>query len=269
MAIYDIEGNELNSAYSIDSSFLPQAYDIEGYELLSTIKILEYNVGNFSQGGTTGYSGNDLAGYMSDWISFISSCNSDVCLFTESRKYVDSSNTTLSANGIYSNVYSNVLGYYPSTNWGAVLLSNASQSDTKTVKFTNQSSSESKYVGAMINLKGVNVYVVSVHFIHGGTENATIRTAQMNELITALSSYDNVIIGGDFNTHVLTELSTLQSAGFTFANDGVSTFSVSDPTLPLDNVGVRGNKLSIQSFNVLSDVTLSDHMPTITEILVG
>lgn len=267
MGVYNLIG-QLCEAYKLNGATAEETYDIDGNRLISSIRILEYNIGNFSEGGTTGYTGNDLAGYMADWVSFISSCNSNICLFTESRQKVDSSNTTLS-NAIYSQIYSNVLGYYPSTNWGAVLLSNASQSDTKTVKFTNQKSSESKYVGAMLNINGTDVYVVSVHFIHGGSANATVRTAQMNELITAISGYDNVIVGGDFNTENIAELVTLQNAGFTFANDGESTYSVSDPTLPLDNVGVKGNKLVIQSFNVLSDVSLSDHMPTITEILVG
>jgi endonuclease/exonuclease/phosphatase family metal-dependent hydrolase len=117
------------------------------------------------------------------------------------------------------------------------------------------------------------VYVVSVHFVHDGTNATATRIAQMQELVANITNYENIIIGGDLNTTDLTELATLQNAGFTFGNGGafgtVNSFSVSNPAYPLDNVGVRGSKLKLRSFEVLSSITLSDHMPTITEILVG
>lgn len=258
-------------------------YDIYGNSLLTEepkrFRILEYNLGNFANGNFTGYNGNDLDGYIAEWATFIGSQNADLCLFTETRKYIDSGNTTLANNALFSKLFNNTLDYYNITTGanidtqGKVLLSQNEQTNTAKVTYTNQLSSHSAYVGALIKLNGVDVYVVSTHLVHGGETNYSTRAAQMAELVSAVSNYDNVIIGGDLNTHDLSyELSTLTDAGFTFANGGVfgthSTY-LTDPNAPLDNVGVRGNKLKLVGYKVLTDVTLSDHYPTITDILIG
>ena len=259
-------------------------YNIRGESLLNDepkrYRILEYNVGNFtgSSGGFTGYTGDDLDGYIADWATFIGNQNADLCLFTESRKYIDSGNTALTESSLYSKLFNNTLDYYNKTgsnanNQGFVLLSQNDQSNTSKVTFTNQNSSKNGYVGALVKLNGIDVYVVSVHLVHGGEPTYSTRDAQMAELVSAISSYDNVIIGGDLNTHDLSyELDTLINAGFTFANGGVfgtHTTYLTDPNAPLDNVGVKGDKLKLVGFNVLTDVSLSDHYPTVTEILIG
>lgn len=248
-------------------------YDAQGNAIVSEnnriIKALSYNVGNFANGGTGGYTGNDLTDYIGNWARFIGGY--DVCFFSESRKHIDSSNSTLSDSGLYSKLYDHILAYNPSEDWGVALLTNDSQSATQTKKFTNQSSSESKYAGALISINGIDVYVVVVHFVHGSA--TATRIAQMTELINAVSAYDNVIIGGDFNTSDITEVATLENAGFTFANGGVwginKTYSVTDPQYPLDNIGVRGDNLKIKAFTPLSDIALSDHMPIVAEIEIA
>jgi endonuclease/exonuclease/phosphatase family metal-dependent hydrolase len=251
MAIYDVNGKIIGGE--------PKRYNI-----------LEYNVGNFD---VDGYAGNDLDGYTATWAKFIGKCNADICMFSESRKYIDHGDTKTPTEVLYSKLYDNVLTYNPSTKWGEALMSNSQQSQQISGKYVNQRSSESKYVGALINLNGVDVYVVSTHLIHDGTNNTDIRVAEMAELVALVSEYDNVIIGGDFNTTDLSELTTLTNAGFTFANGGLfgenNTFEVGNMIYPLDNVGIRGSKLKLQSYEILDTVTLSDHVPTITGILVG
>lgn len=257
MAIYDLDGNLLST------------------EELKRIRILEYNVGNFNGGATGGYTGDDLNDYIARWNRFIGKQSADLALITESRNYIDSGNTASSSSRIYTQVFNHVLDDYvaSSGNWGRALLSNAVMKHTDKITFTAQQNSSSGYVGALININDVDVYVASVHFVHDGTNATATRIAQMQELVTNIANYENAIVGGDLNTTDLTELATLQSAGFTFGNGGafgtVNSFSVSNPAYPLDNVGVRGSKLKLRSFEVLSDITLSDHMPTITEILVG
>ena len=254
-------------------------YDIYGNSLIASdpkrIRILEYNVGNFSEGGTTGYTGGDLDGYIANWATFIGKESADISLITESRRYIDSGNTALSNGRLYSPLFKEVLDDYVTSghNYGRVLLSQMEQSETVKKSFTNQSSSSSGYVGALMNVNGIDVFVVSVHFIHGGEPNYSVRALQMAELVNDISQYENVIIGGDLNTHDLSyELDTLKNAGFTFANGGIfgthSTF-VTDANAPLDNVGIKGDKLKLVGFDVMTDIELSDHYPTITQILVG
>lgn len=257
---YDVDGNVRKAAYCVDGSVCYQA----------SIRILEYNVGNFANGETGGYSGNDLIGYIDTWKAFFNSCDADVALITESRKYIDSSNTTLSKTGLYEDVFGYCSeNYGTSTPWGKVLLTNAAQSGVVSKRFTNQRSTSSGYVGASVTINGISVFIVSVHFIHDAN-NADIRALQMQELINDVSGYSNVIIGGDMNTPDISELSVLESAGFVFANTTpTNTYAYPTPTLPLDNVGIRGSGLAIKSFSALGAVSLSDHIPTITEIQIN
>lgn len=251
MAIYDVNGKIIGGE--------PKRYNI-----------LEYNVGNFD---VDGYAGDDIDEYIASWAKFMGKCNAEICMMSEARQYIDHANTITPTEVLFSKLYSNVLTYNPSVKWGEALMSNGPQSQRISGQYVNQRSSESKYVGAMLNLNGVDVYVVSTHLIHDGKNNTDIRILEMQELINLLSDYDNVIVGGDFNTTDITELSVMTDAGFTFANGGLfgtnNTFEVGNMVYPLDNVGVRGDKLKIQSFEVVTDIILSDHVPTITGVLIG
>lgn len=255
-------------------------YDINGAEIIKTEEarrytILEYNISNFTGDGSfDGYSGDDLNGYVADWASFIGGCNADICLFAENRTYIDSSNTFDSKTGLFEKIYPQVSEYGDSVPWRVAVLTNNVQRNVRKAKFTNQvSSGGSKYIAVDITLNGVDVCLIVTHFVHGGSANATIRKKQMQELITLSANYDNVIIGGDFNTQDISEVSTFTDAGFVIGNGGIFgeqfTQSKPTPTYPVDNVCVKGEKLRLQSFKVLYDCELSDHYPTITDIIIG
>lgn len=237
---------------------------------MTSICFLVYNIGNFSEGKTTGHTGDDLNEYIQNWKSFIESCNADMSLFTESRKYIGSGNKAETKTSLYSPLYQYVLDYYPSMNWGIAMLTRSEQSETVKAKFQHQRSSESKYVKSSILIGGIPVCVVAVHLIHGGETNKDIRAQQMDELIADLENYENVIIGGDFNTHDLNELEPLKNAGYVFANGGAfgtfNTHTVGDPTAPLDNLCVRSNTLAIKSITAMYNIVLSDHVPLLIEI---
>lgn len=252
-------------------------YDINGNSLTEPkrYRVLEYNIANFTSDGTfDGYSGDDLDGYVAGWAEFIGSCNADICLFTESRTYIDAQNSLDSKIGLYDKLYTSVSEYGDSIPWRVAMLSNNVQSNIRKAKFTNQiSGGGSKYIAADITLNGVDICLIVTHFVHGGNDNTAVRIRQMQELITLTSNYENVIIGGDFNTHDISEISTFENAGFTCGNGELfGTFLTQPkptPTYPVDNVCVRGEKLKLQSFKVLYDYGLSDHYPCIVDIVVG
>jgi len=237
------------------------------------IRVLSYNVGNFDDGGTSGHSGSDLAEYIASWTRFLGSCSADIALFTESRKYIDSANTTPSVSGLYANVFNSVSEYdQGNIPWNKVLATEATQTNVSKVTYVNRGSSAAGYVSAVLSINGVEVFVACTHLIHGGDENIQLRIAEMQELIAASAQYDNVIIGGDMNTASLAQLDAFTQAGYTLGNGGVfgtqNTWNSTSPTLPLDNVIIKGNKLKFRSFEVL-DGTLSDHKAVIAEIAVS
>jgi hypothetical protein len=78
MQIYDIDANRLDSE--------PHVY-----------AILEYNVGNFSDGEPEGYDGDDLQGFAEQWRHFFGENTADICLISESRTYIDHNKTLSSA----------------------------------------------------------------------------------------------------------------------------------------------------------------------------
>lgn len=253
-------------------------YNINGKEVSSEPKrfrILEYNISNFTGDGTfDGYSGDNLNGYVADWTKFIGNNNADICLFTESRTYVNSGNTLNSKDGLFDKLYPHVSEYGDSVPWRVAVLTNNVQKNIRKAKFTNQvSGSGSKYIAVDITLNGVDICLIVTHFVHGGSSNATIRQKQMQELITLSANYDNVIIGGDFNTQDISEVSTFTDADFVMGNGGIFgeqfTQSKPTPTYPVDNVCIKGENLQLQSFKVLYDCELSDHYPTITDIIIG
>lgn len=239
--------------------------------------VLAYNVGNFADGGSHDrYSGDDLEGWITSWIQFFGKYSPDICLLSESSKYIDNAKTELSESRIYDPLYKCVSIYNPSDSYGAALLTNVFQSNVHSGLYTTRVSSESKYVYTTINLNGVDVFVAVTHLNHtiSGQEQqcANARAAEMAELITFASAYENVIIGGDLNC-AMSEMTPFINAGYTLANGGIfgtfNTYSEDNPVYPLDHILIRGNKLRLKDFQVFKGVTSRDHLATMAKILVG
>ena len=261
-------------------------YDIHGNALTEPkkVRILEYNIGNFTGDGTfDGYAGDDLPGYIADWAQFIGAAGADICLLVENRYYIDAGNTTPSKTALFDPLYSNVTDYdyppplqswqYP---WRVTLLSNVQQSEVVRATFTHQATANggSKYIKVVAPLNGVQVCVVVAHLTHGDTQtDIDTRAMQMQELIALTAPYSNVIVGGDFNTRSLAEMAPMEDAGFTVGNGGIFgeylTQPKPAPTYPVDNICVKGPKLKLQNCAVLYDCELSDHYPMVADIIVG
>lgn len=258
--VYDINGNEISS--------VPE---------LKRIRVLEYNIANFTGDGTYyGYNGNDLSEYMAEWAKYIGSTNADICLFAESRKHIDSDNTTLSTASLFSELYNYVNDYGNADlePWRVAILTNVEQTNVIGNIFTHQvTDGGSKYIMADVIINGLPVKIITVHLMHGSEQSSvTLRAQQMSELIDMTQNVDNVIIAGDFNTRSLSELQAMKNAGFSFSNGGIwgefLTQGKPTPLYPVDNICVKGGHLKIQNFTVDYDCLLSDHYPSITDIIV-
>lgn len=243
----------------------------------AVFSFLAYNVGNFNDGEHSEWSGNDLDGYIAEWLQFFGECGSDVCLLSESRTYVDDANTASSKDRVYLPLYKYVSNYNPSVLFGVALLSNKAQGNVHSGLFTNRISSESKYLYAVIEINGVDLFVAVTHLNHTveGREQDSINTraAQIGELITLASNYDNVLIGGDFNFNSNTENATFTNAGYIVSNGGIfgdfNTWSADDPRYPCDNVAIKGDKLKLKDFKTIHGVTDHDHLAVMAKVLIG
>lgn len=240
-------------------------------------KFLAYNVGNFSNGSTFGYVGNDLESYIVEWLRFFGEYTPDVCCLTESRTYIDNANTALSKDRLYLPIYKYATNYNPSTEYGAVVLSNKAQNNIQSGLFATRVSSESKYICTTININGIDIFVAVAHLNHTvvGSEEASInaRAAQMAELIAKANGHDNVIIGGDFNIRTISEITPFVTAGYTLANGGIfgtfNTWPENEPIYPCDSIVFKGDNLTLKDFEIFSGVTEDDHLATMTKILIG
>lgn len=240
-------------------------------------KFLSYNVGNFSNTSSSGYVGDDLEGYITEWLRFLGEYTPDACFLTESRTYIDNANTALSKDRLYLPIYKYATNYNQSTDYGAVVLSNKTQNNIQSGLFATRVSSESKYICGTINFNGIDVFVAVAHLNHTveGSEQASInaRAAQMAELIAKANGHDNVIIGGDFNARTISEFAPFVDAGYTLANGGIfgtfETWPKNEPIYPCDSIIIKGDKLKLKDFKKFSGVTEGDHFATLATVLIN
>lgn len=262
--VYDIQGREIGSLQTYE----PQR-----------IRVLQYNISNFTGDGTfDGYAGDDLPGYIADWAKFIGSVNADICLFEENRRWIDAGNTMLTVPTLFSKLYDYVSDWDVSDQsqswtwpWRVTMLSNAQQ---KEVVKDRTSLDDAKLIKSIMTLNGVEVCVMVVHLQYGNEQEQIQKRAQQIQTLVGLTAeYDNIIVGGDFNTRSLTEMDALVQAGFTLGNGGTFgdylTQPKPTPTNPVDNIIVKGPNLKLQGCEVLYDCELSDHYPMIANIVVA
>ena len=256
MAVYDFDGT-----IKADLINEPKVYNV-----------MAYNVGNFdNSGGHDGYTGDDLEGTISKWIKFLGGCGANICLLSESRTYIDKNKIALSKNRIYDNVYKYISSYNPSVSWGLATLSDLPQKNIIEGLFTVRESSESKYHGTLITINNINVMFIAVHFNHGqGTAYDNARNAEINEIIQIASTYDNVIIGGDFNTDNANSLAIFKNNGFSLANNDIfGSFTTYVSGGAIDNMAIKGSKLKLKDVKILEGPNTNDHWPLSVDILIG
>ncbi len=106
--------------------------------------------------------------------------------------------------------------------------------------------------------------VIAVHL----SKTRGTRKEQLRELRTMQEGLDPVILAGDFNVKDPSEFSVLtDDAGLELHSPGKS-FSTAYPSYAFD-VFLTSEGLSINRCEVLTDVTISDHMPVVAEINVS
>ena len=112
-------------------------------------------------------------------------------------------------------------------------------------KDVDPSEAQRYYIDVLCKIGGREVHVVETHL---DWKDDNIRALQIQELISTMSAYPYVIIGGDFNTDKDTidaEMQPFISAGFDVANGGyIGSFITHEDTYKLDNIVTKGFAMS-------------------------
>lgn len=274
--IYDVQGNEISSAYAINGGALSQAYDVQGNELIDDgFVVMSYNV-------------QWMTGINSDMTmqaSILNTYNPDVIGFQEFQKAVSSQmpswvNTLLPD-------YQTLMGNYGNKNG---IASKYTMSNFTTVPFTTQTMDGQSYSTATITVNGKEIFLVDAHLTTSDYEATKVE--QAGEVFDALQGHEYFILMGDFNTVCKsvndTEYTTLMKrfvdAGYNVANcspqhgfndtwTGGSTASgtwypcdhiITSANITIDEVIVDTQKISVAEQTGQS----IDHLPIIARLTI-
>ena len=127
---------------------------------------------------------------------------------------------------------------------------------------------------ADVVIGGKTVRLIETHLDFGSTaEPVSLRHAQMEETIALADGYDYAIIGGDFNNDTgASEYDIFKTYGFDMANGTndsdmfgvINTYPSGTPRKPIDNVITKG--LTINSVTLINEPELTDHCGLAVEL---
>lgn len=296
MAIYDANGVQLFNAYDADGNELNYAYDADGNIIFqkeepptptgTRIRVMSYNVGQWYWGGGDNVPTSQDAEYYALQNGMIQNANADIACFCE--YWNNMSKVPRTAQSMLSQYYPYILsqgggsGYF-----GRAICSKYTMSNWEHHSYSNESSRY--YDSATVVVDGIPITVVITHLNYNAS-SASTRIAQVNELITYLSTLDRFICCGDFNTldsktvdgyDYQNMIVPLLNAGFNLANCSESGFFITYSSSPdgnwtgcLDNI-VTSSNITIESVYV-DDTKLNDeltervdHMPLIADLLIA
>lgn len=212
MAIFDINGNELNAVYAVDGTELSSAYDIDGSEIWSddydyySLSAMTFNVQSFNG-----------INAQTDMLQAISETyNADIVGLQECPSSMSGTPEYLIGDYTYGERGLNNGGSY---NW---LYTNTQLTNITNDRYTNQDSYVNRsYTIGYLPFHGVNICIVNTHLAVGAADSTTIRRLQMQELYNLVNAEQYCILIGDFNQYSNTTASGDWQAMYKpFSDDG-------------------------------------------------
>ena len=245
-----------------------------------TITVMQWNIGHFSMGKSKNSNVTDVVFDSRSWLyknlidkgqaDFISineystyfsntinhpRCLADTLLFSE-YPFSFFGNNGIPRNYSFNAVFSkkeimNAMTVEFESNRIAII------SHTNLVKATDY-----YYIRAEFLINRERIVFICTHLAFDKNNN-DVAINQLEELFSRLDDEDHVIICGDFNS-TPEDYSFLNERGYTMANVGnVYTYPATNPVQPLDNIVVKG--LRISNTRILPTF-LSDHTPILCDI---
>lgn len=244
------------------------------------LTVATYNIGHFSQGvsSSSSITASNYVSKLSAFRNLIYGLKADMVGLAEYSSVFGKNTSSVNVNA------SDVLFLeYPNANEGKQVRysCNAIYAKTKyalsnvtTVNFDAYSSlttSVSGVTGAdyyyyygTFNYRGIDILFCEVHFPPSRCYTDSIGfTDGLQELVNKFSSYEHVIIAGDFNWRWTWDgWETITEEGYTAVNPG-TYITYPNTSSAIDHIFVKG--FSVESVSVVED-ELSDHYPLVTTL---
>lgn len=122
------------------------------------------------------------------------------------------------------------------------------------------------YIEADLYMHGEPVKLVITHLAFDNNRPGVLQGDQINELITKYSTFDKVIMMGDWNVANFSEFDAFTNAGYSLANDG-TFLTYPSGGRALDNIIVKG--LTISNPGMITTQGQSDHYPFYCDVQLG
>lgn len=212
-----------------------------------------WNVHKFSPDSTPKCPDATVGIYLPRWKAQISTTlGTDVLMINEWQDYFDRSNTYDTYDTLFKQ-------FYP---YKYIVSNNKALLSRIPLQFTTAT------ISSLTIIIGTNTdySLAVVCWVQSNIASVATREAAYTTIISTLSAYNNVIIGGDFNNDAgAAELSKFTDAGYTLGNSGywgdiyTCTSSTNPNYAAIDNIVVKG--FVMQLFEAGSDRLVSDHFP--------
>lgn len=275
--IYDVQGNEISSAYAIDGGALSQAYDVQGNELIDdSFVVMSYNVQWMS----------GINSDMTMQASILNAYHPDVIGFQEFQKAVSSQMPSW-VNTLVPE-YQTLMGNYGNKN---ALSSKYAMTNFTTVPFATQTMDGQSYSTATITVDGKSIFLLNAHLTTSDYEETKVE--QAGEVFDALQGHEYFILMGDFNTVCKTvndtEYTTIMKqfvdAGYNVANcspqhgftdtwtsgsTAIGTWYPCDHIITSANISINNVIVDTTKIDVVAQTGQSiDHLPIVAYLTVN
>lgn len=288
MAVYDINGNQINTVYDVNGTALTQAYDINGNPLIDTqgvnLKVMSYNCGQWLTGGGTGTSteSTNAVNHRALMNTILSNQNADILCLQEYWGTIGS----VTARSILEQYFP----YVEEVNASTAYYGHAVCSKYPISGFSTTSLGNNRYLDRFsITVEDLTIEIFNCHLDTSSHEAQKV--AQAEAVFDIVKTYNRFILCGDFNTvcksvndeEYTTIMKQFIDAGFHSANcsaqhgfiDTWTNASTASGTwYPCDQIITSANILidSVWTDNTKLTDSLNetiDHIPLIAEVTIS
>ena len=289
MAVYNLNGTEIQNIYNKSGNKISQAYDKSGNPLIgdSVLKVMQYNVGQFYIGDGNVIPTELKSTYSTLQTTIFNNHNPDICLMQESPRIFCADGTL--SDDFLSTWFNQFASSRGGINYQAhrIATKGYTISNYQEIEFTHPYGNYPGYETCTMSINGHNILFVNTHM----TTSQSEQESQCADILNAVSNAEYFIICGDFNT-VISSLSDTDyincikpfvDAGYNTANCGsfgiLSTYyATADPDAsykPATDQIIVSSNITIQDAYVdttkLTDGIDAkiDHLPLIAELVIN
>ena len=295
MAIYDLNGTQINNAYNL-SAEINNAYDIQGQHIFSktpvVLKVMAFNVGSFYTEWHP-CPDNKSASFYQRHTTIFNAQQPDIAGLPEWYKYIGTYSSDTFMSDHFESYVANYEAYKGNTNPNHAITFSSTypMSNNTIVAYQSQGSETRYYQKGYITVNGHNIRIVNTHL----DLNGTARGNQFAELLTMLENETYFICTGDFNFQIQAVGDSQYNAsvqlalnkGFNSAQNSSGIYLtwydgqtaqtsttihaldniITSANLPISNVAVDTTKLTDGLCSANSFII--DHLPLVAKVTVS